>query len=266
MGRFSLLFPHSHFILLFIATLVVSGCTGHGIRFPEKPHWQDDKVIFHHDPSYDRRPVSSHLFKETIPAGKISYDDYVELAPFLEGMASWYGPDFHGKHTANGEIYNQWGMTAAHPILPMGTRILVENMSNGHKIRLRINDRGPYKKGRVLDLSKLAAKKLKVLGTGTAPVRIQVIRWPKNMAHNLGIKAYRQYVVQLAAYQDSGKAKAFRDRIEDRFDWMKLKLDRPTGKYFTVVAGPYDQRTTAVKVARTLSGKGIASLVRSYRK
>jgi len=92
-----------------------------------------------------------------------------------EGMASWYGPGFHGKRTANGEIYDMQAMTAAHKILPLGTIVRVTNKNNGHSLVLRINDRGPFVDDRVLDLSRAAADKLDAVGRGTVPVRITAI-------------------------------------------------------------------------------------------
>ena len=90
------------------------------------------------------------------------------------GVASWYGGKFHGRKTASGERYNQNKMTAAHKTLPFGTKVYVKNLENGKSAVVRINDRGPFKKGRVIDLSKAAAKKLDITKTGTAKVRIKV--------------------------------------------------------------------------------------------
>ena len=89
-----------------------------------------------------------------------------------EGIASWYGPGFHGKRTANGEIYNMNALTAAHRILPLGTLVRVTNKNNGRSLVVRINDRGPFAHDRVIDLSRAAADKLDVMAKGTAPVRI----------------------------------------------------------------------------------------------
>ena len=93
----------------------------------------------------------------------------------LEGIASWYGPDFHGRRTANGEIYNMYGMTAAHKTLPFDTMLRVTNLENGRSVVVRVNDRGPYAKGRIIDLSKSAAEKLQMIGPGTARVRLEVL-------------------------------------------------------------------------------------------
>jgi rare lipoprotein A len=88
------------------------------------------------------------------------------------GLASWYGADFHGKKTANGEIYDMYAITAAHKTLPFNTYVSVNNLENGRKIRVRINDRGPFVRGRIIDLSYTAAAKLGIVGPGTARVEL----------------------------------------------------------------------------------------------
>ncbi len=93
----------------------------------------------------------------------------------IVGISSFYGPDFHGKLTANGEVYDMYGRTAAHKTLPLNTIVRVTNLSNGRSIIVRINDRGPYVAGRILDLSYGAAKKLGFLNQGTTKVKIEII-------------------------------------------------------------------------------------------
>ncbi len=103
----------------------------------------------------------------------ISYQPLKSAEGFVEeGIASWYGPGFHGKQTANGEIYNQNLYTAAHKILPLGTTVYVENLENGESISVRINDRGPFSGERIIDLSRKAAISLGMYEQGTARVRI----------------------------------------------------------------------------------------------
>jgi rare lipoprotein A len=92
------------------------------------------------------------------------------------GEASWYGPGFQGKETANGETFDQKDMTAAHPSLPMGTKAEVTNLENGKKVEVKINDRGPYADGRVIDLSGAAAKKLDMKKDGSAQVKIETTK------------------------------------------------------------------------------------------
>jgi rare lipoprotein A len=92
-----------------------------------------------------------------------------------EGVASWYGEPFHGRQTASGEVYDMEALTAAHRTLPFGTVVQVENLLTGARVVLRINDRGPFARGRVLDVSRRAARELDLIGPGTARVRITVL-------------------------------------------------------------------------------------------
>lgn len=93
-----------------------------------------------------------------------------------KGMASWYGPGFHGRRTASGEHFNQYALTAAHRSLPFGTRVRVTNAYNGRSVVVRINDRGPFTRGRVIDLSRKAAQVLGVFSRGSAPVSLDVLK------------------------------------------------------------------------------------------
>lgn len=92
-----------------------------------------------------------------------------------KGMASWYGPRHHGKRTANGERFNMNAMTAAHKTLPMNSIVKVKSLSTGKTVTVRINDRGPYSKGRIIDVSKAAAKKLGFINKGTDRVEITIV-------------------------------------------------------------------------------------------
>jgi rare lipoprotein A len=92
------------------------------------------------------------------------------------GIASWYGPDFHGKRTANGEVYDMDKLTAAHKYLPFHTLVEVENLDNNKKVMVRINDRGPFVAGRIIDLSRKAAQRIGIEDTGTARVRLRIVK------------------------------------------------------------------------------------------
>jgi rare lipoprotein A len=99
----------------------------------------------------------------------------VENAAAQCGKASWYGPGFNGRHTANGERFNMGGMTAAHKSLPFGTKLLVTNKRNGRSVIVRVNDRGPFVRGRMLDLSKGAAVQIGMIQSGHGSVCIQKV-------------------------------------------------------------------------------------------
>src|SRR5246127_2419707 len=103
----------------------------------------------------------------------VTYTPMEEFAHVETGIASWYGPGFHGKYTANGEVYDQSDHTAAHRTLQMPSVVRVTNLDNGHSTVVRVNDRGPYARGRVLDVSRAAAEELDMTHTGTARVRIE---------------------------------------------------------------------------------------------
>ncbi len=98
----------------------------------------------------------------------------------MEGTASWYGEDFNGHLTANGEVYDMYAFTAAHKTLPLGTVVNVTNEDNGMTTQVRINDRGPYVTGRIIDLSRTAARALGMRDQGTAKVKLEVVSWPKD--------------------------------------------------------------------------------------
>ncbi len=99
----------------------------------------------------------------------------LETVVLQEGTASWYGPGFHGRKTASGERFNQKDMTCAHRTLPFGTYLKVVNLENDQSVVVRVNDRGPFKKGRIVDLSKGAAKEIDLISTGIAPVRLEKV-------------------------------------------------------------------------------------------
>jgi hypothetical protein len=113
--------------------------------------------------------VNPYLEPETI------FEDPSRLTPFQQGIASWYGPGFDGAYTASGEVFDQYAMTAAHPSLPFGTRVMVTNLDSGRSVLVRITDRGPFTGGRVIDLSLGAAESIGMIGSGVADVQISVI-------------------------------------------------------------------------------------------
>ena len=127
--------------------------------------------------------ISTPKFESTAPALKWDAQDFNLIRPVRAevastGQASWYGVQdgFHGRRTANGEIFNAFGNTAAHRSLPFGTMVKVTNLNNNRTTVIRINDRGPFVRGRIVDLSQGSAAKIGLISTGTAPVRLEVLR------------------------------------------------------------------------------------------
>src|SRR2546427_10411712 len=136
------------------------------------------------------------------------------------GVASWYGPGFHGNRTANGEIYDQYELTAAHPSLPLGSRVMVTNLENDRAVQVRINDRGPFVDGRAIDLSYAAARTIGMIGPGTGRVRIDVLgkapppRFVPPLPRDLPTGVY---TVEVASLSDAGKAQHLRQVLAHRF-------------------------------------------------
>jgi rare lipoprotein A len=173
-----------------------------------------------------------------------------------EGIASWYGPDFHGKRTTSGEVYDQDDLTAAHPSLPLGTRVAVTHLENGRSVEVRVNDRGPFAKSRVIDLSRAAADVLDMIGTGTAPVRLQVLGAPQ-----VGF-APLLYTVQVGSFADPKNADNLQSRLQDRFgDVYVTRLDAGSSSYYRVRVGRFRERTKAVGLAREMGSLGLRPVV-----
>ena len=158
--------------------------------------------------------------------------------PIETGIASWYGPGFAGKLTANGEIYDPSGMTAAHPDLPLGSEVVVVNLENGREARLRINDRGPFVGDRVIDVSKAAAKALGFYLTGLAEVRID-----------------RLEPAELTAWAEPARS-AEPARLRER----RADAGGAVPGVTMTEAGRRPRRSDSARLARWGSGCGVASL------
>ncbi|MBI4727623.1 septal ring lytic transglycosylase RlpA family protein [candidate division TA06 bacterium] len=129
-------------------------------------------------PIYRSGTVSNSPLKETAAEQKAQPPAKTEPGPLAvqQGLASYYGQEFHGRKTANGEIFDMQAMTAAHRTLPFGTTVKVTNLKNEQSVTVRINDRGPFVEGRIIDLSQGAAKKIGI--DGVEPVRLEIIQQP----------------------------------------------------------------------------------------
>lgn len=174
------------------------------------------------------------------------------------GVASWYGPNFHGKLTANGETYDMNGVSAAHRTLPFGTILLVENLDNGHTVQVRINDRGPYAKDRIIDLSKGAAEQLDMIGPGTARVRLYLLEGDLENSKITDLKV-PTYTVQLGSYQDRNQAEIQASKVEgSRIE--KTNVNNET--FFRVYFGTYTDPDKAQSEMQRLNRLGHAGFVK----
>jgi rare lipoprotein A len=141
-----------------------------------------------------------------------------------EGVASWYGRDFHGRKTSSGEIYDMYAMTAAHKTLPLGTYVRVRNLNNGKTLDLRINDRGPFARGRIIDLSYAAAKTLGVVGPGTAPVKVTALGAPAPAVNGGVAPGYvpvdyysGNFTFQVGAFSQQANAQRLVGKLNQRY-------------------------------------------------
>jgi peptidoglycan lytic transglycosylase len=183
----------------------------------------------------------------------------------MTGFASWYGPGFQGEKTANGEKYDQNELTAAHKLLPMNTWVQVTNMENNKTVIVRINDRGPFKKDRVIDVTRKAAEVLEFKEQGTARVSLKVTQYPKDYDPSKGLKPYKQVVIQVAAFSTQQRADSFKLQLSQKYTKIPFLIEIKND-HFYVLAGPYDQKTEAEQVGAALKKEGFENFVRSYKK
>jgi rare lipoprotein A len=175
------------------------------------------------------------------------------------GIASWYGPGFHGKATASGAIYDQNDLTAAHQTLPLGTRVMVTNLDTGSSAEVTINDRGPFAKGRIIDLSYGAGKALGMIGPGTIPVRVEVLEGSNNIQ---SIRTSLDYTLQLGSFAQIENAQQLRDKLKTSYaDVSIVPLQSRDVTYYRVQLGTYSNRNAAEETARQLSQAGFPVII-----
>lgn len=181
-----------------------------------------------------------------------------------EGIASWYGTKFHGRKTSSGEPYNMYAMTAAHKTLPLPTYVEVTHKNNGRKIIVKVNDRGPFHEGRIIDLSYAAARKLGVSGTGTGPVSIRVINTGaldlKTADVILPESAGKGNIhVQVAAMGTELAAEKMADNLRSKkIPSVRVHVvDNDGAKLYRVRVGPLPDVQLAYKVINDLNGIGL---------
>lgn len=158
------------YVVIAFAGILLVSCSS-PIRLSNYP---DSSQDFKSSPNTSAASQRATMRPYTIN-GKTYYPTTVSVGDTALGIASWYGPNFHGKKTSNGETYNMNAMTAAHKTLPMNTMVRVTNLSSGAQTTVRINDRGPFVAGRIIDLSKAAATSIGMIGAGTARVKLEVV-------------------------------------------------------------------------------------------
>jgi len=180
------------------------------------------------------------------------------------GIASWYGDPYHGRHAANGEIYDMEKLTAAHRTLPFGTWVRVTNLSNEKSVDVRIQDRGPFVDHRIIDLSRAAAREIELIGPGTAKVRLTIIpapvvREPVAAAVPTVIAppplvavAVNLFAVQIGAFQDRAKAESLAASMKDLYGEARIVVRDGKTRTYRVLVGEEDSNEKANALAERL--------------
>lgn len=199
---------------------------------------------------------------EENPAGTVTQADerfarHHEPLETLHGLASWYGPQYNHRRAANGQVYDQNAVTAAHRTLPLNTLVRVTNEKSGQSALMYITDRGPFVPGRILDLSRAAAKRTGVYLAGVAPVRIDVLRSPESLVEG------GHWAVQIGAFAHTGKALRLKRKLLRRYPGAQIiDFAGPTGHWVRI--RPADQQRAAAEsiLRHTHPAEGNAYLVR----
>lgn len=230
-------------IVLVVATGFLSGCIG--IHFPSRTT---------PPPPTASKPKVGKPYRVAgrwyVPHEDWNYDEV--------GIASWYGPKFHGRRTASGEIFDQNKLTAAHRTLPLPSYVRITNLENGRAINVRVNDRGPFVKNRIIDVSRRAAQLLGFAAKGTARVRVQIIRPDGTLGNRRKAKAppvafHEQTVrlpvfVQVGAFRSRKNAKAARRRVARLGPARIEPVSLPGRTLYRVRIGPYQNLEKARRV------------------
>lgn len=242
--------PHrsSLFVALFFYTilLVLSGCS--------KTHY----------PVIPDNNTSTQPTQRPYTINRITYYPIPDANGFTErGIASWYGKKFHGRSTSNGERYNMYAMTAAHKTLPMGTMLLVKNLDNGKETVVRVNDRGPFVRGRIIDLSYSAAQKLDVVQNGLARVQIVALADTAQLAASATGKKplpdlyHGEYYVQIGSFSQRNNALRLMKRFTNAGHNAVIKTHQGLDKvYYRVHVYAGNELTVAQKAEIALVQHG----------
>jgi rare lipoprotein A len=263
------------FVAMVVLSLLLSACGGHkkvAVKTPPPPVQQPQPEVGPKPlppasaPKTETKtieppkPTVSEEEEEKAEEEKEAAAVPPDAKPLFEetGMASWYGAPFHNLKTSNGETYNMHAFTAAHRTLPLGTIIRVTNVKTGNSAIVRITDRGPFIKGRILDLSFAAAKKCDVWRAGVTKVRLEVLKAPASL------DAGGRWAVQIGGFGEHEPASEVADHLTKRYRTAKvLCYNSPAGDWWVRIRVKDDDRKRAEEVARdTETSQGSIFLVR----
>ncbi|QCR23886.1 septal ring lytic transglycosylase RlpA family protein [Pontibacter sp. SGAir0037] len=182
-----------------------------------------------------------------------------------EGTASWYGSQYHGRPTSSGERYNKNDMTAAHNGLPFGTKVKVTNLTNNKSVVLRINDRGPFRGSRIIDVSEAAAKKLDFRNNGLSDVKVEVIEWPYDMADaSSATEKSDNYIIKTGSFAKPEYALELKQKLKAFDRHLKVELVEESVKgrrVHRIKAGNFDNKQEAEAFNELLAEEGLNGVV-----
>lgn len=228
---------------LIFLTLLFNGCTGSNNSYRSYSYSKPTSIYSSdrdaHSSTMDPKTYSHPTMRPYEIRGIKYYPTTVSVGDTFRGNASWYGPDFHGKFTSNGETYNMYDMTAAHKTLPMNTIVKVTNLTNNLSTVVRINDRGPFIATRIIDLSKTAASKINMIGAGTAPVKLEVLGFhvagKKNIPSTNELKSSPKqkslgyFSLQIASFENINGAIATQEKYNNTDGYKTMIKDTIVG-------------------------------------
>ncbi|WP_261816846.1 septal ring lytic transglycosylase RlpA family protein [Vibrio gallicus] len=245
------------FIIAGLFTLLLVGCSDSKRYAIDQDIAPDAPITLGHiedaTPRYE--PYSLGGNKDYTVRGK-SYSVIDNPVGFKQkGKASWYGKKFHGHLTSNGETYDMYSMSAAHKTLPIPSYVKVTNLDNGKTAIVRVNDRGPFHEGRIIDLSYAAASKLGVIKTGVANVEVEHINVPNN--NTAKDNAHPKFVIQVASLSNADNSKKLADKLKKTYQQPSYVESKD--KTNRIFVGPISKVGTAQDVLKKLKQDGFTS-------
>lgn len=251
------------FLLLLVTTLVFMTACSRKSRYSYSKYDRSNVTTYSENKENYSTGLPAKAYKHpTMNSYRIHgvkyYPHDTEVGDVYKGNASWYGPDFHGNLTSNGERYNMYDMTAAHKTLPMNTVVKVTNRNNGLSTVVRINDRGPFIATRIIDLSNSAARKINMIKTGTAPVTVEVLGFyskdkrktyrkkaikkpkeviiPKKKKKSTPKVASESYSLQIASFSNIDGAIKTQEKYDktDGYETVIKDIETDSGRFFKV--------------------------------
>ncbi|MEA3498930.1 MAG: septal ring lytic transglycosylase RlpA family protein [Campylobacterota bacterium] len=220
-------------IILLSIVVLISGCGGYtytskSYSSPSYAYKQNKQMGSSNKKIRNSKAMHRATMRPYVVFGKKYYPTVAHIDDKFNGIASWYGPKFHAKKTSNGEIYNMYGYTAASKTLPMNTMVDVYNIENGKSVIVRINDRGPFVAGRIIDLSNVAAHKIDMVKKGTVKVRLTVLGFNGKIAQTaqekMAVQSVGNYYIQVGVFARAEGARVTKRKFEMILDKNRYRV------------------------------------------